>query len=81
MIEIRVPDLGLAPEDKISVSCWLVQAGDQVIEGDRLVELAIGEMTFDIASPASGRLVGLLAETDEPVAIGAVVGVIEPESD
>jgi 2-oxoglutarate dehydrogenase E2 component (dihydrolipoamide succinyltransferase) len=80
MIRVVVPELGLSPSEPITLSSWLVRVGDEVFEGDRLVELLIGEMTFDVASPASGRLVQKKVEPDERVAPGGVLGVIEPAS-
>ena len=76
MIALTVPQLGLPADEPIHVSCWLVRRGDEVVEGDRLVELLIGEITFDVSSPASGRLVHVTAEVDEAVAPGSVLGTI-----
>lgn len=76
-VKILVPELGLDPADEITVSCWLVSQGDEVVEGDRLVELLIGEITFDVPSPASGVLNRVIAEPDEAVAPGAILGEIE----
>jgi len=81
MIDIVVPDLGLSSNAVITVSCWLVGAGDEVIEGDRLVELLSDEITFDVSSPASGTLRRIEIETDEPVLPGAVLGRVQPESE
>lgn len=80
MTEIVVPELGAAPRDEIVVSCWLVDVGDEVIEGDRVVELLIGEITFDVSSPATGRLARILVEPDAATTPGATLGAIEPEN-
>ena len=80
MIALTVPYLGLPSDELIHVSCWLVSRGDEVVEGDRLVELLIGEITFDVSSPASGRLVDVTAEVDEAVSPGSVLGKIAIES-
>lgn len=80
MTPVLVPELGLSIEETIQVGCWLVEPGDEVVEGDRLVELWIGEITFDVSSPATGRLQRILLDTEEPVAVGAVLGEIEEET-
>ncbi|QDU63844.1 branched-chain alpha-keto acid dehydrogenase subunit E2 [Planctomycetes bacterium Pan216] len=80
-VPIVVPELGLGPDDALTVSCWLVGVGDDVVEGDRVVELLTGEITFDVASPTSGRLKRIDAETDESVAPGDFLGAILPDRD
>ena len=79
MIDVLVPDLGTGPDELITVSCLLVEPGDEVVEGDRLVELLIGEITFDVASPTSGKLQSIVAEVDETVVVGSILGTIVPD--
>lgn len=79
MIPLTVPELGLPLGEEIVVSCWLVRRGDEIVAGDRVVELLIGEMTFDISAPASGRLVKVACEIDDPVQPGMVLGQIRPD--
>lgn len=79
MIPLVVPEAGLPTSEPILVGCWLVKPGDEVIEGDRIVELWIGEITFDVSSPVSGRLVDVVADTDESVKPGTVLGRIESD--
>ena len=81
MIDIVVPELGVPTDEQITVSCWLVGIGDEVIEGDRLVELLINEITFDVSSPCSGRLASVAVEVEDAVCPGTVLGTIEPEED
>jgi pyruvate/2-oxoglutarate dehydrogenase complex dihydrolipoamide acyltransferase (E2) component len=80
MSDIVVPELGARPTEPIVVSCWLVDVGDEVIEGDRVVELLLGEITFDVASPATGRLERIAVEVDDPVRPGDVLGTIADQS-
>lgn len=80
-VAIRVPDLGLAEGERMTVSCWLVSTGDDVIAGDRVVELAIGEMTFDVPCPANGRLARRLFLADDSVEVGSVLGLILADPD
>lgn len=67
-----VPDLGIDGVP-LAVSLWLVQEGDVVQEGDRVVELLAGGITIDLVAPASGRLARQLVEEDEQVAAGTVL--------
>ena len=79
MIPLIVPELGLPNDEAIVVSCWLVRRGDVLVEGDRVVELLIGEMTFDVPAPATGKLVHVTCEVDETVGPGTILGRIQPE--
>ncbi len=81
MIDLTVPELGLNEAEEILVSCWLVGCGDELIEGDRVVELLAGDITFDVSAPATGRLVRIAVEPDEKVRPGDSLGTIEPETD
>lgn len=67
-----VPELGIDGVP-LSVSLWLVQEGDAVQEGDRVVELLAGGITIDLVAPASGRLARQLIEEDEQVSAGTVL--------
>ena len=75
--DILLPELGANPA---VVSVWFADPGETVYEGDRLVEILVGGATFDVSSPATGRLIGKLALPDDPVLPGQVLGVIEVEN-
>jgi pyruvate/2-oxoglutarate dehydrogenase complex dihydrolipoamide acyltransferase (E2) component len=81
MEEVVVPDLGIAPSSPLVVSCWLADVGEEVVEGDRLVELISGEITVDIPSPTSGKLAKVKIGRNRKVQPGSVLGWIEPDAD
>jgi len=81
MLEVIVPELGLASGSPLVVSCWLADVGEDVVEGDRLVELLSGEITVDVPSPVSGRLAKVQIGRNRKVRPGSVLGWIEPEVD
>src|SRR5438105_6764392 len=72
--EIVLPEFGAVP---VVISVWFADPGEAVYEGDRLVEVAVSGATFDVSSPATGRLVEKLALPDDPVLPGQVLGVVE----
>lgn len=76
---IRLPDLGPGPSD-LSVSCWLIETGDEVATGDRVVELLATGMTFDVSAPICGRLSRIDTPLDTRVAAGDILGWIDPET-
>jgi pyruvate/2-oxoglutarate dehydrogenase complex dihydrolipoamide acyltransferase (E2) component len=78
LIPITLPDLGPA---KAVVSLWLVQPGDPVFEGDRIVEVLIPGLTFDVPAPATGRLREQILLARDPVTTGQVLGTIEVDAE
>lgn len=73
---VILPDLGTGPDVPIVVSHWFAGRGDEVWEGDRLVEVLVGPATFDVAAPFSGRLAAIHGWEDDPVTPGAVLGFV-----
>ena len=75
---IVLPDVGAAP---VVLSAWFADPGDLVFEGDRLVEVLVGAATFDVSSPATGRLAERQARRNERLIPGQVLGFVEVEAD
>ena len=73
---VILPDLGTGPDVPIVVSHWFAGRGDEVWEGDRLVEVLVGPATFDVPAPISGRLAAIHGREDDPVVPGAVLGFV-----
>ena len=71
-----LPDLG-AGEMPITVCLWLVDLGQEVTEGDRLLEVMFGSVTVDLPAPASGVLAETCVGEDDVVAVGQLLGIIE----
>ena len=72
--DIVLPELGAAP---VWLSVWFADLGDEVYEGDRLVEVLVRGATFDVAAPATGRLKEKRALPNDRVETGQVLGVLE----
>lgn len=75
---IILPDLG-AGKSPVTISGWLVDPGDRVEAGDRVVEVLLPGVTFDVPAPAAGVLTRVVAPTDAQVAVGDVLGWIEED--
>lgn len=73
---ILVPQLGCA-DHNLKVSLWLSRVGEQVATGDRIVELLIPGVTFDVDSPCSGTIVSCEYQSGAEVREGSVLGWIE----
>ena len=55
MKEVILPQLGEGIEGA-SITCWYFKPGDNVKEGEDLVELATDKAAFNLPCPASGKL-------------------------
>jgi pyruvate/2-oxoglutarate dehydrogenase complex dihydrolipoamide acyltransferase (E2) component len=73
-----LPDLGVG-NDELKVSCWLADLGDTIDEGDRIVEILLDGVTFDVVAESSGTLVHIERALDAVVRAGDVLGWLEPE--
>ena len=73
---VVLPELGTSPDVPILVSHWFAERGDEVWEGDRLVEVLVGPATFDVPSPTSGRLAVIHGREDDRVSPGMVLGLV-----
>lgn len=77
LVPLLVPELGTSAGE-LRLSTWLVSLGEEVIAGDRMVEVLIPGMTFDISAPISGRLARQEKQADMPLVTGDRLGWIEP---
>jgi pyruvate/2-oxoglutarate dehydrogenase complex dihydrolipoamide acyltransferase (E2) component len=75
-IPIILPDLGADP---VRLSVWFVDPGDQVYEGDCVVEVLSNGATFDVSSPVTGRFIERKVHADDPLVPGQVLGMVEAE--
>ena len=73
---VILPELGTSPDVPIVVSHWFAERGDEVWEGDRLVEVLVGPATFDVPAPTSGRLAAIYGLEDDRVTPGMVLGLV-----
>jgi hypothetical protein len=58
------------------VGLWHLSSGAIIREGQRLVELVQGPVSFVIHSPCDGRLVKRVAREDDTIRSGELLGVI-----
>lgn len=76
---ITLPDFGYGT-NQVLISAWFVDCGETVFEGDPIAQALIPGMTFDIESPATGKLGGILKGVDSIVLAGDPIGWIENDS-
>jgi pyruvate dehydrogenase E2 component (dihydrolipoamide acetyltransferase) len=73
-MELRLPNLAAGMEVGTVIS-WLKQNGDQVVEGEPIVEVEADKANHELEAPASGTLEIVAAEGDE-VEVGGVLARI-----
>lgn len=78
-VEILIPKMGEGVIEA-TVLNWLKSVGDEVEEDETLLEIATDKVDSDVPSPVSGKLVQILAEADEVVAVGKVIAIIETQA-
>ena len=61
------------------MSCWLVDLGDAIDEGDRVIEILMDGVTFDVLAESSGTLTRIERPLDAVVRAGDVLGWLESD--
>ena len=74
-IKIIMPDIGAAP---LQLSAWFADVGEEVYEGDRLVEVMVAGATFDVPAPATGQLTERQALPGDAVQQGRICTIQTP---
>jgi 2-oxoglutarate dehydrogenase E2 component (dihydrolipoamide succinyltransferase) len=78
--DIVMPKLGESIIEA-TITKWLKQEGDPVEEDDSIVEIATDKVDSEIPSPVEGKLVKVLYNEGDVVAVGEVIAHIEIEGD
>lgn len=77
--EFRLPDIGEGLAEA-EVAKWLVSVGDRVNEDQPVVEMMTDKATVELPSPGTGVVVEQLASEGDVVKTGAVLYVLETET-
>src|SRR3954471_21761597 len=76
MLSIKVPQLGESIVEA-TVSRWLKNEGDQVAEGDNLVELETDKITVEVPALSSGVLTKRAVNEGDVVTVDQLLGELE----
>ena len=74
-MDVVMPRMG-ETVDEGTVNTWHKAVGDQVAEGEPLVEIGTDKVDTDIPAPVSGTLAEIRVEADQTVPVGTVIAVI-----
>ena len=75
-----MPKLGESITEGTIVS-WSVQVGDVIKEDDVLFEVNTAKVSAEIPSPVEGKIVEILFQEGDTVAVGTVVAVVDMGGD
>jgi 2-oxoglutarate dehydrogenase E2 component (dihydrolipoamide succinyltransferase) len=78
--EIVMPKLGESIIEA-TITRWIKNEGEAVMEDDALVEIATDKVDSEIPSPVAGRLAKVLFPNGSTVAVGSVIALIEMEGE
>lgn len=73
--EFVLPDLDLG-DVPIVAGVWLKSKGQEVVEGERLLEVVAGDVVVDLPAPISGNLTEQLVEETDLLQVGQVLGLV-----
>lgn len=78
--EIKMPKMGESVEEA-TITKWFVKVGDKIEEDDPILEIATDKVDSEIPSPVAGTVKEIKFDTDEVVAVGTPVAIIDLESE
>jgi 2-oxoglutarate dehydrogenase E1 component len=79
-VQITMPQMGESVSEG-TVLTWLKQEGDWVDKDETIVEVSTDKVDAEVPAPASGKLVKILAQEDETVAVGQALAELEPSEE
>ena len=78
-IEYKLPDLGEGV-DEGQVSAILVSVGDEIGEGDSLIELETGKSAIEVPSEFDGKIVSINVKEGDTIKPGDLLVVMDGEA-
>ncbi len=72
---IVMPQLASTME-KGTIAKWLKQVGDEVTEGEAILEITTDKVDIEVESPASGILLKILADVGDEVPVKEPVAIL-----
>jgi 2-oxoglutarate dehydrogenase E1 component len=79
-VEIQMPAMGESVTEG-TVLEWHVSEGDQVSEGDTVVEVSTDKVDAEVPAPADGVITRILAQPDDEVKVGQTLAELSPGED
>lgn len=74
--EIQLPRVG-ETVDSVFLVTWFKAVGDQVIEGEDLLEVETDKAQVTVPSPQSGTITKLLFNVNDEIKTGDIVAILD----
>src|SRR5215472_12311080 len=78
-VEVVMPPMGDSVSEG-SVLEWHKQEGDEVAEGETLVEISTDKVDAEVPAPAGGTVVKIHAAEGDTIGVGALLAEIAPSN-
>jgi 2-oxoglutarate dehydrogenase E2 component (dihydrolipoamide succinyltransferase) len=79
LFELVLPKMGESVAEATIIK-WVKQPGDNIDIDESVLEIATDKVDSEVPSPVSGKLVKVLFKEDDVVQVGAVIAVIETDT-
>jgi 2-oxoglutarate dehydrogenase complex dihydrolipoamide succinyltransferase (E2) component len=79
LVEVTMPQMGVSVAEGTIVE-WRKRPGDWIERDETICEITTDKIDTEIPSPASGRVVRILVEVNETVAVGTVLAELDAEA-
>jgi len=80
IVEIQMPQMGESVTEGTILE-WHVAEGEEVSEGDTVVEVSTDKIDAEVPSPASGVVTKILVQPDDTVQVGQALAQIDPSAE
>ena len=77
-VQVVLPELGESVTEGVVVE-WRIAEGDPVRAGDTLLDVTTDKVDVEVPSPASGRLVRIVAQPGDAVEVGALLAELSTD--
>tara|TARA_B110001450_G_scaffold257060_1_gene290785 strand:- start:4819 stop:5058 length:240 start_codon:yes stop_codon:yes gene_type:complete len=75
IVDVLLPQSGMGMQDGEIIQ-WLKSVGDEVSEGEVIVEVEAAKVTIEVNAPLAGTLVEILAEEGEVKDVREIIAKI-----
>ncbi len=76
LVPVHMPKFGMTMEQGLIVE-WLVNEGDHVAEGDRIVVIETEKVETELEAPASGVIAEISVAENTEVPVGKIIAYID----
>lgn len=79
-VPIKIPDLGAA-DDQVTLVQWLVEVGDEITRGQKIVSIETDKAVVELESVAAGMLLKQCVAKGQDATVGDVIAYVGEPGD